>query len=159
MEKRYYRLLSLLSLLYELQPQCRVKHDYKEELKSRLSHRKYVELLDLLIRQVTILNRVYRLEENGVYQSEQSDLVIALQLLERDIKLDTFVNPTVRLVYEQLRQKIGSDRLFTSRELSRITGYSKTGSHELLHRLLACEKIEKMGGDRRIGYYYQLKGD
>ena len=52
-ERRYYRLLQLTSLLYELQSQDRVRHDYKEEISSRLQSRTYTELLDLLIRQMT----------------------------------------------------------------------------------------------------------
>lgn len=157
MDKRYYRLLSLLSLLYELQPKCRVKHSYKKELQERLSSRKYVELLDLLIRQMTILNRAYRLKEKGIYKSEKEDLVLALQLLERDIKLDTFVNPTMRLVYEQLQKKIGSHRLFTRTEVERITGYSKSSSSRLIRRLWSCGKLERLGGSRKTGYYYQLR--
>ncbi len=157
MEKRYYRLLGLLSMLYELQPQAGVKHGYKEQLQERLKSRKYVELLDLLIRQVTLLNRTYRLKEQGVYQSERSDLVIALQLLERDIKVETMVSPALRLVYEQLRHGIGMDRVFTSREVMKLTGYGKSGVSDLLRKLAACSKLERKGGNRKIGYYYQLK--
>ena len=156
MEKRYSRLLRVQSLLYELQGQARVRHDYKPLLLERLSSRKYVELVDMLVRQLTLLNRSYRIKENGVYRSEKSDLVVALNLLERDVKSETLLNPSLLLCYEQLRRVIGYDRMFTSREVSRVTGYKKTSTMHILRKLVGCDKIRKVGGNRHTGYFYEL---
>ncbi len=155
-ERRYYRLLQLTSLLYELQSQDRVRHDYKQEIASRLQSRSYTELLDLLIRQMTLLNRVYRQKENGVYKSERSDLVMAIQLLESDLKGQTLINPVIHLCYERIKKRLGSNRIFTRRDIEKLTGYKRTRSLQILRTLESSEKIERKGGNRRTGYYYQL---
>lgn len=156
MDKRYYQLLQLVSLLYELQSQDRVQHDYKEELYKGLQSKSYVDLLSILIGQMTLLNRAYRIKENGIYRSEREDLVMSLQLLERDIKGNTLVNPVLRLCYERLRKRIGTHRIFTRIEVERLTGYKRSQIQKILKNLEVCDKIERKGGNRRTGYFYQL---
>ena len=156
MKNRYGQILLLTSLFYELQQQASVRHNFRPILKERLSSPRYVELIDLLIRQITLQNRAYRIKENGAYISEKEDLVIALNLLHSDIKRETLLNPRTSLALHQLKSVFGYERLFRRKDVERITKYKKSHAGRLIGYLLSCEKIERKGGSKNRGYYYQL---
>ncbi len=156
MTNRYHKLLWLLRVLYEAQPQAAVSHPYKEKLAERLGSPGHVELADLLIRQITLLNRMYRMRENGVYRSEQQDLVIVINLLHGELKTGTMLNPLMQLAFSKLKRVIGYHRMFTRKDVQRITGYRKTQSYQLIKRLEICELIKQVGGSKTRGYYYEI---
>lgn len=156
MTHRYKRLLQLLTLFYDLQKQYPVRHDYKKVLEERLSSPRYIELTDLMIRQITILLRMYRTKEKGVYLSEKEDLVIAVNLMHGELKSETMMSPLTGLALHQLERVFGYDRMFMRKDVMRVTGYKESQSQRIIKRLLDCEKLKRVGGYKNRGYFYQL---
>jgi len=156
MKKRFNELLELARLLYELQPQQAVHHPWKVILQERLGSRPHAELGDILIRQMTLLHRHDRLEDKGAYQSEEEDLVLALQLLEGEYRNNTLLSPRLRLIYMRLKSRLAPGQVFKRKDVERITGYKKTQSQRILQKLVQCDKIERLGGNAPRGYYYRL---
>jgi hypothetical protein len=155
--KRYHQLLELASLLYVLQQQDAVVHPWKSLLADRLKSIPHAELGDVLIRQMTLLNRHNRIREKGAYQSEHNDLLMALRLLQGEYRYKTLLSPRLQLAYTRLKSRLGIDQLFRRTDVERITGYKKTESHRIIKLLEQCDKIEQVGGSRRSGFYYQLR--
>jgi len=155
--QHYHKLLRLARLLYELQPQEAVVHSWKGLLHERLRSHAHAELGDLLIRQMTLLNRTNRVFEKGAYHSEQADLLMALQLLQREYKKGTLLSPSIRMAYARLLEQLGTDRVFRRSDVERITGYKKTSAHHLVKVLERCGKMDKVGGTAQAGFFYQLK--
>jgi len=155
--KRFYQLLQLARLLHELLPQQAVQHSWKEVLRQRLQSRPHAELGDVLIRQMTLLNRSQRICQQGAWQSETQDLLMALQLLQGEYGKHTLLNPRLQLAYSRLKSRLGKQCLFRRRDVERITGYRKTESWRLLQRLEQCDKIERVGGSKQAGYFYRIR--
>ena len=118
--KRYNRLHRLASLLYELQSQRPVEHPYRKVIAQRLQHPQYEALLDLLVRQITLLNRHNRLNEGGIYQSEKADLTAALGLLKGDLRSSTMVSPYLAIALDTLERKLGKQRTFRRSDMQRV---------------------------------------
>lgn len=156
-DQRYYTLLRLARLLYELQAQAPVIHPWKSLLVERLKSQPHAELGDLLIRQMTLLNRTQREQVKGAYQSEQVDLLMALQLLQQEYQQGTLLSPRLQLAYTRLVNRLGTDRLFRRKDVEQITGYAKTSAHHLVKALERCDKLERVGGTAQAGYFYRLK--
>ena len=154
--KRYNTLHRLASLLYQLQSQKPVEHPYRKRLSQRLQHPQYEALLDLLIRQITLLNRHNRHKENGIYQSEQSDLTAALGLLKGDLRSSTMASPYLAIALDLLQKKIKNKQTFRRSDLCTILRCSKTHGHRIIERLKECQKTKQVGGTSWGGYYYEL---
>lgn len=153
---RYRRIIDLIVALYDIQNQQSVKHEFKELLIEKLSSRRYIDLTDLLIKQITLLNRPYRIKENGSWKSEKEDLVIVLNLLQGELQSETLLNPNTLLALEQLQRVFGYDRVFKRADVERVTKYKKTQSQRLINRLINCNKLICKGGYENKGYFYQL---
>lgn len=156
MKKRYHQLLRLAGLLFDLQEQQPVNHPYKDLLSERLQSRVHEELADLLIRQFTLLNRVHRIKEKGAYQSEEQDLLMALQIMLAELKSATLISPGLQASLVKLNNHLKTGMLFQRKDVQRITGYSKTQSWRLIQLLEQAEKIRRVAGSPNTGYYYEI---
>lgn len=155
--KRYNRLHRLASLLYELQSQRPVEHPYRKVIAQRLQHPQYEALLDLLVRQITLLNRHNRLNEGGIYQSEKADLTAALGLLKGDLRSSTMASPYLAIALDTLERKLGKQRTFRRSDMQRVLKCSKTQAHRIVNHLEACGKLKQVGGTPSLGFYYRLE--
>ena len=57
---------------------------------------------------------------------------MAIQLLESDLKGQTLINPVIHLCYERIKKRLGSNRIFTRRDIEKLTGYKRTRSLQII---------------------------
>ncbi len=155
MDYRYHQLLQLGGLLYELQDQAGVRHTFGTMLSKRLP-KKYAELGDLLLRQLTLLRRTSRHFERGAFHSEEEDLAATLQLLVGELKTVGLLTLEGQLAWSKVAEELEPGRWFRRKDVERWTGYAKTQAWRWLGKWEQQGLISRVGGSRNHGYYYAL---
>ena len=155
MAERYYHLLELARLLYELQEQDGVRHDYGELLREKLPG-KYAEVSDLLLRQLTLLRRSSRHYERGAYRSERQDLTATMRLLMGELRESGTLSVAGQLAWARVSKELRPGRCFRRKDVESWTGYSKTQAWNWISNWERQGLIRRVGGSSNRGYYFEL---
>lgn len=115
-------------------------------------------LFELLVHSVTVINRLYRLRDTGgSCISQREDYATALELISPLFCIKSLGLPeSIRGYYQKIVDEIGFSRGFTWKDLSRITGKSKTRCNNILQHLLSRELVKRAGKGYRDIYLYEL---
>jgi hypothetical protein len=153
---QYQQLLQLGRLLFELQEQAGVSHQYGNLLRGRLGSR-YAEVADLLLCQLTLLRRTSRRYDKRAYHAEAEDLAATMQLLLGEIKGSGVLSHNGNMALHQLSEGLAPGQWFRRSDVQRLTKYGKTQSWRWLQRWERQGKVRRVAGNANTGYFYRLE--
>jgi len=163
-ESRYYDELRLLAIhLQSLRTKdYHTKNPYRRlamkiALPSYLSSEKALELFDSLVHELTVLNRMYRVQVGSNYQSCREDVLNVLQLMRPLVFPASTLNENTKRVYMLLEDYYGYQERFSSLESRIKLRVSRSSMKRYLQSLEQAGLVKKVGGDRKRGYQYQLE--
>lgn len=115
-------------------------------------------LFDQLVHCMTVINQLYRVNRGEEeLQSSYEDMLAAVAWMEHLLNPALAMSRSALTAYQKLCQQLSPKAVFTARQLREWTGYSKTQSHRILAELGQLKLIQKLGGHKNRGYYYELK--
>jgi hypothetical protein len=157
-EKQYQHLVELVLLIEGFYPHIKIKNPYKNLLIKYLPpEQKHYWLAEQLTEAQVRLRHLNRYcNSKGAYVAEREDVLAALQLMKPLLRPELLLSSSERELYLFIRKKIGRGKIFTRKQLQEMLSQSKSHTHRQLRSLIAIELIEKAGGYRNRGYYYQL---
>jgi hypothetical protein len=158
-EKQYRNLTELVLLIEGFYPHIQVNNPYKKLIIKHLpkEDQKQYWLAEQLIEAQVRLRHLNRYCNNkGMYVAEREDVVAALQLMKPLLRPELLLSKAEKELYLFISKKIGRGKIFTRKQLQDMLCQSKSHTHRQLRSLIAIELIEKAGGYRNRGYYYQL---
>lgn len=148
----------LLLILKELQEDKNAKteltDDYYNYLLSSLE-KENQELTKTLIHYLTLLNKTFREQERGIYQSSHEDVVLALELVQDLIKPKSILTKKEQTQLEELEQ-IYLTETFTRKEVQELLNVSKSQTHRLLMKLENLNLIHKELAPKNQSHIYRF---
>lgn len=160
-EKQYQHLVELVLLIEGFYPHIRIKNPYHKLIIKYLPKEEqgHCWLAEQLTEAQVRLQHLHRYcNSKGMYVAERADVLAALQLMKPLLKPELLLSKSERALYLFISKRIGRGKIFTRKQLQEMLSQSKSHAHRQLKSLLALELVEKAGGYRNRGYYYQLKG-
>ena len=156
LRSKYLIIRDLCLLLQSILPQEKVmnkERKYDHLLETLSSTDKGLFLL--LLKQMTLLNKMKRVKEKGYWQSEEEDILLSLSILGQKINPIGFINQRQKKYYLRLENYYGNS-VFTREEAMGVLGLSKTQSCRVLNKLTEENLLyqHKRNGDQ--GYLYQI---
>jgi len=156
LRSKYLIIRDLCFLLQSILPQEKVmnqerKHDHLLETLSSTDKGLFL----LLLKQMTLLNKMKRVKEKGYWQCEEEDILLALYILGEKINPIGFIKRKLKKYYLALENYYGNS-LFTRDEAMSVLGLGKTQSCLILNKLTEKSLLyqHKRTGDQ--GYLYQI---
>lgn len=108
-----------------------------------------------LIHYLTLLNKTYREQVNGIYQSSHEDVLIALELIQDLLQPQNILSQKEQEQLEELSQAYLGER-FTRKQAQEVLKQSKSQTHRLLNRLEKLELIRREPSNKNRGYSYSF---
>ncbi len=115
----------------------------------------YLMLYRLLVAGLTKLHHPYRLREQGVLLTQKEDVILALRLLQPQVWPQTLISRESKEVYRALVETFyPNDYGIRAAMLQLRIAKSTLKRHFAV--LEKCGYIERVGGNRRSGYLYNV---
>lgn len=115
----------------------------------------YLMLYRLLVEGLTKLHHPYRLRERGVLLTQKEDVVLALRLLQPQVWPQTLISTQSKEVYRALVEVFYPND-YGIREAMFQLRIAKSTLKRHFAVLEKCGYIERVGGDRKTGYRYNV---
>ena len=113
------------------------------------------ELTKTLIHYLTLINKTFREQERGIYQSSHEDVVLALELVQDLIKPASILTNKEQNQLEVLEQEYLTET-FTRKQAQQILKLSKTQTHRLLTKLENLNLIYKELAPKNQSHIYRF---
>ena len=107
-----------------------------------------------LVSSLTLLHHPYRCMEKGYYLSSQEDNLLAFRLMQPLTVPETLLRRKTRELYDELKTSFGYHP-FTFREAQKIIQQPVSTQRRHFIALENSGYIQRVGGDRKNGYYYE----
>lgn len=114
-----------------------------------------LKLYKLLVHGITLLNKLYRTQNEGSYVVEREDMLTALSLMGESINPYIKVSKTNTEYYHAM-YKLYGQRSFKRRYVEKGLGISKSHANRILETL-EKEGLLKKSGARNRGYVYEIR--
>lgn len=151
-------LLELGILLQVLYRQERVEVKDKElndQIKSALPNERSRKLYELLVNGLCLLHQSERMEEEDYWQAERSDQLRALELLQPSYFPKSLISLKDRRIYQCLIEHFYPED-FRMGEAHRALRMSRSTLKNYVKRLEHAGYLERVGGNRKQGYLYNV---
>lgn len=148
----------LLIILQEIQENKALKTQIEDEYYNNLLNslpKEQEELTKRLIHYITLLNKTFREQEKGIYQSTHEDVHLALELIQELIKPKSMLTHKEQTQLEELAQS-NLTETFTRKQAQQILSLSKSQTHRLLIKLENLNLLQKESSHKNTGYHYSL---
>lgn len=153
---KYLMIRDLCYLLSGLLPQVKTRNpiecydDLLEELGS-----KERGIFNLLVHQLTLLHRNYRMKERGSYLSEKEDILIALEIMGSRLNPMGFMSSLRKEYYLTIETYFGHS-VFKRKEVMGIIGLKKSHTQRILNDLVKAGMLYQHERKGSLGYLYQI---
>lgn len=148
----------LLIILQEIQENKSLKTEIEDEYYKNLVNslpQEKESLTKTLIHYLTLLNKTFREQERGIYQSSHEDVVLALELVQDLIKPASILTNKEQNQLEVLEQEYLTET-FTRKQAQQILKLSKTQTHRLLTKLENLNLIYKELAPKNQSHIYRF---
>ena len=136
-----------------INPFARLEAEALKDMRS--NEKEYLVLYRLLVEGLTKLHHPYRMREQGVLLTQKEDVVLALRLLQPQVWPQTLISGESKQVYRALVETFYPNDYGIREAMLRLR-IAKSTLKRHFAVLEKCGYIERVGGDHRSGYLYNV---